>query len=385
MVKLMQKPTPQTIRGRLTWYFLKNLPGLLFILALLAIALIIGQIISDKRARLAEELKAVNVKEMVVNVVTLQLKPTVLRDTINLPGLIEAWIRLDMAAMVSGKIEEVFVEEGEHVKKGQVIARIETKDYRIALDSARAAYSLARANFARDKILHGTKVVPRAALDARHAALIMAKAAMEDARLNLSRCQLSAPMDGIINRLDAKVGLFVNIADPVAEILAIDRVKAVVGIPESAVTAVKRLREVELVISALDNKIITAPVHFLAHSTHSLAYVYRLELSMDNPAKRILPGMFIRANIVKDINEEAIAVPLYSVISEDNVHFVYVYEKGVARKRQVEPGFIDGWMVLITSGLKAGENIIIKGHRVVEDGQAVKVVKSVSNLTGLRP
>ncbi|MCI5147321.1 MAG: efflux RND transporter periplasmic adaptor subunit, partial [Candidatus Electrothrix sp. AR3] len=261
------KAKPKTARSRIIWFFLKNLPGFLFILLLLGIALFLGQNIRAKKIIQEKELKAASAGEIpAVNVVTLNLIPTKLQDKINLPGIVEPWTRLQLKAKVGGSIEEVFVQEGEQVKKGQRIARIETKDYQIALDSAKAAYSLAQANYSRNKALRSKGISTQANLDQQQAQLRKTKAAMQEAELNLSRCQITAPMSGIISRLDAEVGMLLNTnqPDPIAEILKIDRVKAVVAIPESDVTAVRKLKEVALTFQALDNKTIIAPIHFLA-------------------------------------------------------------------------------------------------------------------------
>ncbi len=356
----------------------------MFILVLCIIALFLGQNIGGKKARLAEELKAATSNEIpAINVVTLQLTPTILQDRINLPGVIEPWIRLELMAKVGGAVEELFVREGDHVQQGQPIARLESRDYQIALDSAKASYGLAQANYSRNKTLHKRGVSSQANLDEQQASLRMTKAAMQDAELRLSRCQIVAPMSGVISRLDAKVGLLLSRADPIGEILKIDKVKAVVGIPESDITAVKKLKEVEVTLQALDNVKIMAPIHFLAPAPGSLAHVYRVELALDNQDNLILPGMFVRANIVKTVNPQAIAIPLYAVISRSNDHYVYVEEDGKARKRMVELGYLEGWQVLITSGLKVGERVIIQGHRNVEDGQEIKVIKSVTSVGDL--
>ncbi len=185
--------------------------------------------------------------------------------------------------------------------------------------------------------------------------------------------------------MDAKVGLLLNqnMPESIAEIMDIDRVKAVIAIPESDITAVRKLKEVAVTFQALGNETVMAPIHFLAPSPESLAHAYRLELALDNKDRRILPGMFVRADVVKSVDEQAIAVPLYAVISRNNKHFVYIEKDGKAEKRAVVPGFLEGWQVLISKGLEAGEKVIIEGHRTVSDGQEVKVVKSVSDMGDL--
>ncbi|WP_417914876.1 efflux RND transporter periplasmic adaptor subunit [Candidatus Electronema sp. JM] len=379
-------PEPKTMRGKIVWFFLSSLPGLIVILLMTGAVFLIGQKVSAKKEQIAAELKAAAKTETPpVNVVTLQLQPSVLRDKISLPGAVEAWDSLQLMPKVGGSIEDVLVKEGDSVQKGQLVAKIDAKDYQIALASAQAAYELAKANLARNENLRSKGISTQANLEEQQNQVRQTKAALDDAELKLSRCQITAPMAGLINRLDAKVGLMTGTLMPtaLAEIIAIDQVKAVVAVPEADVAAVRKLNKVEVEIQALGSEKMTAPVHYLAAAPSSQARAYRLELRLDNPGHRILPGMFLRANIVKNEQAQALAVPLFSVISRNNEQFVYVEKNGAAQRRNVRTGFLEDWQVLITEGLKAGDKVIIEGHRSVEDGQAVKVVKAVDSLNGL--
>ncbi|MCI5224590.1 MAG: biotin/lipoyl-binding protein, partial [Candidatus Electrothrix sp. AR4] len=155
---------PKTVRGRIVWFFLENLPGFMFILLLVGISIFLGRGVETKKAVQEEELTVATAGETpAINVVILNLEPKRLRDKINLPGMVEPWTRLELMAKVGGSIEEVFVQEGDHVKKGERIARIETRDYQIALDSAKAAYALAKADYTRNKTLRkrGVYTQPR--------------------------------------------------------------------------------------------------------------------------------------------------------------------------------------------------------------------------------
>jgi membrane fusion protein, multidrug efflux system len=196
-----------------------------------------------------------------------------LRDRINLPGTIEPWQRLELMAKVGGMVEEVLVTEGDRVKEGTVLAHIEEADYRIDLQSAQATWTLASAEYKRIKAMREKGIAPQAELENRKAQLQTAQAALDEAQLNLSRCIIKAPMSGIIRRLDAKIGLLLAVADPVAEILQIDRVKAVVGIPESDVAAVRGLDTINLTIQALGNRLITGTKHFLSTAPENNAHV----------------------------------------------------------------------------------------------------------------
>ncbi|MDU9050727.1 MAG: efflux RND transporter periplasmic adaptor subunit [Candidatus Electrothrix sp. Rat3] len=384
----MTSPNPKTLRGKIVWFVLKNLPGLLFILVLLGAALLVGQRVTDQKIAHEEELKnATAVENPPINVVALELRPTTLQDKLTLPGIVEPWTKLALMSKIGGSLEDILVQEGDHVQQGQLIARLESKDYRIALDSAKAAYALAKADYDRNKSLRKKGISTQANLDEQRSNLDQAKAAVENAELALSRCRITAPISGIISQLDGEVGMVVNqmMPQPIAEILQIDRVKAVVAIPEADVSAVRQLKQVGVEIRSLDNALFQAQVHFLAPAPQTLAHAYRLELALDNPEEKILPGMFLQANIVKQSKEEIVAVPLYTVISRNDEQFVYVAEDGVARKRPVETGFTEGWQILVRSGLNPGEKVIIQGHRTVEDGQKVRVVKELTDLSGFMP
>lgn len=370
--------SPQSSRAKIVHFIWRNLPRLVLIgMALLFVGML-KQCSSQKEQLAAEKAAAIAQERPLVNIVTLVLKPTTISDRINLPGSIEPWTRLNLMAKVGGSITEVVVKEGDLLQKGDIIALIDSRDYRIALDRAKAAYKLAKANFDRDTKVYAKGVIPTAELEANETNMQTAKADMDNAELLLSRCTIKAPMSGVVSKLDAEIGLLLSIGDPIAVILKMDKVKAVIGIPESDITAVRSLEVVDITIKALDDLVLTGTKFFLAPTPESAARSYRLELALDNLDGTILPGMFIRADVVKKEIHDAISIPFYSVISRNDEQYLYVEKNGVVQKRLVKLGTMEGWMVEITDGLSHDENVVIEGHRDIENDQKVKVVKSIT-------
>ena len=377
MITKYQKP--ETIRGKIVFFFWYNLPRFVF-LAMMALILILFFSIFEKYADIqADQEAAIKQERPPVNTVVMEIVPTTISDRINLPGSVESWTNLELISKIAGSIEEVLVKEGDTVKKDDVIARIESDDYRIALERAQAAYKLARADYERDKSVYAKGVIPTAELDARETNMQTAKADLDNAKLMFERCTITAPMDGVVRRMDAKIGLYLAVGDPIGSLLQIDKVKAVIGIPESDVTAVRKLDNVEVTLQALEDKKVTGRVYFISSSPETAARLYRLELAIDNPGHEILPGMFVRANIVKRQKDNAVVIPFYSVIARKDQQFVFVEKDGIVEKRNVQTGIMEQWMVEITKGLKAGERIVVEGHRDVEDGRKVKVVKVITD------
>ncbi len=370
---------PRTPRARIVRFLWCNMPRVA-LAALIVLVVALGwAIYQASNSIAAAKAAAISKEKPPVNTVTLRLAPTTIRDKINLPGAIEPWTQLRLLAKIRGTITEVMVKEGDHVTKGQVLARLEDDDYRIALARARAAFALAKADFERDKSIYAKGVIPTADLEARKTKMECARADLEDAQLQYSRCTIISPMDGVVNKLDAKVGLLLAVGDPIAEILELNRVKAVVGIPESDVSAVRGLDTIGLTIQALDNEKVRGTRRFLSPAPDSVARLYRLELEVDNSEGHILPGMFVRADIVKEEHDHVIAVPFYSVVSRNKNQFVFVERDGLVEKREVRLGIMEKWMVEIVSGLHAGDNLVVEGQRDVEDQQRVRVVKKLDS------
>ena len=170
-----------------------------------------------------------------------------------------------------------------------------------------------------------------------------------------------------------------------AEIVQLDQLKAVIGIPESDVAQVAQIEEIELTIKALGDLQLMGSKHYLSPTPDNSARLYRLELKVENPEGVILPGMFVRGTIIKEQMNDAMVVPLYSVISKNDHHFVYVAENGVAVKKEVRLGYLEGWRVHVKAGLSPGEKVLIEGQRGVEDGQRIQIVRELKSLESLLP
>ncbi len=377
-MKVKQKPSTGLIQ-RVLQKIPARLP-LLFLLALIAVIVTLsGTIKAEKTRLLAEKKEAITKDRPPANVVLLKVSPATMLDRINLPGIIEPWEKLKVMSKLHGTVVDVMVKEGDKVEQGQVIAHLDPADFRIARDSAKASFELATADQQRLATLFNQGIISQSEIEKRDAQVKTSKAVLENAELMLSRCAITAPIHGVIRRMDAKEGLLLNISDPVAEILQIDKVKAVIGIPESDVALARDITEVSITVQALNNKKVVGQTHYLASSPENGARLYRLELAIDNADNTILPGMFFRAEIIKKIYKDTIAVPLYTVIKRQDQQFVFVEENGIATQLPVKLGIIEDWQVQIISGLSLGSRVVIEGHRDIDQGHKLNIVKVIND------
>ena len=212
------------------WGFL---PTLVVILLVGVIFLLSGRIQSEGEVIKERTANSLRTERRPTNVITLEMVPASLRERLSIPGTVKPWKGLDVVAEVSGKIVEKKVSEGQRVQKGDILARIDERDYENTLASSRASYQVARASQKRLEKLYKEKVGTQSQLDDIIARVRTSQAARDNAALALERCAIRAPFDGVVNRFHIEAGQYLAIGDPVAEVLQINRVKIEVGIPES--------------------------------------------------------------------------------------------------------------------------------------------------------
>ena len=352
----------------------------LLVAGIVAFLFFLGERIQHEKARLEKAKQAaIKIDTVPVSVITLTLEPIRLEDKINLPGYVDPYEDLWVKAEVGGQIVNIPVKEGQTVKKGQILVELDDRDYRLRLSRIEAAYDLAKLDYDRIASLDKKGITAANRMDEASARYKDVVAQRDEARLALERTRIAAPISGRINNLAAKQGDFIQPGVEIAQILQVDDVKIKVGIPESDVASLFNLESSEVVIEALGNRRVKGNKVFLSQQPRNLARLFDLELIVPNPDGQILPGMFARVELVKNVFENALVIPLYAVINQGEQRFVFVENNGIAEKRQVEVGMLVDWQIQVVAGLESGDRLVIVGHRLLDEGQVVDVVQNVSN------
>ncbi len=314
------------------------------------------------------------------SVIVRELVPKPIDNSIRLPGLVEAIDDIDLASSIAGTVEWVGVSEGDRVRAGQAIFRIDQRSRQAQLDDAKAAYELAKRNLTRQENLKNSGLVSPEAIDQTQTALRRAEAALKLAETQLSLGIVQSPVDGFVDRIDLDEGEYTHDGTVLAHIVNIETVKVVIGVAERDVDAVARQKTAWISIDALQKQF-EAEITHVAYAANLKTNTFETTLHIANPELEIRPGMIAHAHIVKEKFPDALTVPLFSLVNTANGPIVYVENGGHAVSVPVQLGPICNSEIVIMEGLKPGQRVIVRGQRDVADGQPVRVAED----DGTRP
>lgn len=309
-----------------------------------------------------------------VEVTVKHLEGKLFEDVVELPGVVAPYMEANISAQVSGKIIEFSVKEGQNVKKGDIIAKIDKRDYQIALDRDRAEFEFAKNEFQRSEQLLKGNAVNLSSHESKKNDYDIKRTTLENAQLLLERCDIKAPFDGIVDKKFSEEGEIAAPGEKIAKIIDITKVKVNVGIPEKDIAHVRKIKEITFISPSLENKEFKGTFTNLVISMIDTAKVYPLIVEANNPSRELLPGMIVKAKIIRGRYENAILLPIFSVIPGDDEYYTFVENNLKAEKRVLKIGSFQDKNVHIIEGLKPGDRLIDKGHKLVADGASVKVI-----------
>ncbi|MDR6873999.1 multidrug efflux system membrane fusion protein [Bosea sp. BE125] len=314
-------------------------------------------------------------------------------------GRLEAIERVEVRSRVSGVIEAVHFREGSLVKQGDLLISIDQAPYLAEFErtqaqvlAAEARVALAAGENERGQQLMASRNVSQKDLDSRfnalreaQANLRAAQAAQQTARLNLDYTQIRAPISGRIGRLDLTIGNLVAAgasAPLMTTLLSVDPIYAAFNADEKTVLdALASLPEgnrsleqipVRLTTATSEGASFTGKLRFVDNGIDAASGTVRVRAVLDNPGGKLMPGQFVRVQMGQARSEPALVINERAVGTDQNKKFVFVVgADSKAAWREVTLGASNDGLRIVTSGLKAGERIIVNGLQRIRPGATV--------------
>ncbi|GAA4329003.1 efflux RND transporter periplasmic adaptor subunit [Pigmentiphaga soli] len=309
-----------------------------------------------------------------VEVVTVASKP--LERGITAVGSLRSDESVTLRPEVAGRISEILFTEGQRVRKGQVLVRLDDSVPRAELQQARANHSLAKSNYERSIELQQKGFISKQAKDEVDNALKVQEAAMVLAEVKLEKNQIRAPFNGVIGLRSVSVGDYVGVGQDLVPLEAIDPLKVDFRIPELYLSQIRNGQLLQISLDAVPGKVFDGKVIAISPAIDAGGRSIVMRAQVRNDAGLLRPGMFARVRLLLAERAQALMVPEAALAPAGDEQFVFRVEEGRAQRVQVEIGQRrEGW-VEVVSGLAEGDVVVVAGSHKLHPGAAVKTAQA---------
>lgn len=291
-------------------------------------------------------------------------------------GTFEPSQQLEFPAENNGRVVRVLVDEGDAVRKGQVLAVIKGDQLNIELQNAQAAYQNALTDSQRYENAFKTGGVTKQQLDQAKLALVNAKARLAQTRIQLGDASIKSSINGIVNKRNIEPGSVVAPGTVLFELVNVSTLKLRVTVSEQQVASLKVGSNVPVTASVFPDKQLTGKITFIApKADESLNFPVEIEIA-NNQGNDIKAGMYGTAVFGKGKSEPAVTtIPRVAFVGGVGNNQVFVVENNIAKLVKVTSGRIFGEEVEVLSGLKEGDTVVTSGQINLQDGTPVSPIK----------
>lgn len=297
--------------------------------------------------------------EIPVNVMEVRLGR--FQDPIEAVGTLKGEAEVDLRFEVEGKIQKFMVEEGDRVRKNQLIASLNDRDTRLKVDRAKNKLE-------KSEKLFNLGGISRTELEE-------ARLDLEVAQADLDKTRLRAVRDGIIGDKAADIGEYVTPQRKIATLVSIKNVQVKVGIIEKQVDKVYPGQKILVTIDAYPGNIFEGKIDSISPIIKGDAKTFEITAEIPNPDSLLLPGMFARTRIITYEADDALSVPNDALEKSPSGFKVYVVNKdNVAEARDIEVGYVASEFTQIKSGLSPGDIVVVQRPPELKSGSKVKII-----------
>jgi membrane fusion protein (multidrug efflux system) len=296
----------------------------------------------------------------------------VLRFSTNL----EAEKEVQVLAEAAREIKQLLVEEGDRVRRGQVLIRLEDEEQRTEISRIESQLGKAHKELARRENLFKQELISEQEFNDAHYDVEQLQLAMADARRQLSYTEVRAPIAGTITQRLVKVGDHISVNQHLFDIIDFNSIVARVYVPEKELSRLKKGQAARITAQALGGEERLGAVDRIAPVVDSRTGTVKVTVAMP-PSEGLLPGMYVSVDIVTEVHEEALLVPKRALVYDDDQIFVFrMADEERVERLMIEAVLEDRDNIEPAGVLDEGDRIIIAGQAGLKNGSLVRDVEA---------
>lgn len=279
-----------------------------------------------------------------------------------------------VVAKVRGIVREMYVEEGDEVQTGDVLAQLEDKQLELEARRARATMERLKNELERKQELYQKKLISAQEFENAKYEFEAEQSAYELAQLKVDHSRIKAPINGIISERLIKTGNMIDADQEVFEVTDFSLLLAVVNVPEHEMNKLRKGQSALIQTDAIPGEIFEGTILRINPTVNPETGTFKVTVSVNDDSQKLKPGMFGRIQIIYDTHPDALQIPKNAIITEDGESRVYVIKERIAYRRSVKTGYANGNNVEVLEGLTPSDTVVVTGQSSLQDSTLIEVV-----------
>lgn len=299
--------------------------------------------------------------------------------SVTVAGVIDPIRTVGVNSQVTGTLLAVVAEEGDRVRRGQPLARVDDRELRAQFEAAEAAHQVAAAAYDRASQLRERRVITLPEYERERTAEAATRAQLDQVRTRLAHTVIDAPVDGVVTDKRVEAGDLVGAQTRLFTVADISTLVVRVGVSELDVVRIDVGDPVSVMLDAFPGRVFPGAVRRVFPTADPGTRLVPVEVALDGShAATVRPGFLARVTFAVGAHDDVLLVPASALVGAGGTQSVFVLENGTAVRRTVTTGVTSEGRVQIVSGLAAGERVVTRGTNMLRDGMAVRIVNQTS-------
>ena len=330
--------------------------------------------LSDSLRQKEAEKKKSELETELIPVEVTTVKQGTISDYILLSANLETERMADVFSRVQGLVEKIHVDEGDIVKKGQMLMELEADEYKLAEEKAKLNYQKQRSEFKRFEAMYEQNLLSIEEFEQAKFTMQSLEVDWKQAQLNLSYTRITSPISGIIGDRSRKPGDRIQPTDKLFTVINTREMIAVIYAPEKELGNVRKNQIAYITSDHIAGKQYEGWVKRVSPVVDPQSGTFKITVGVKNRDNKLRAGMFVNTHIITSTHENAILIPKRAIVYENERMNIFVVRDSIAKKIILKVGFQDHEKVESLEGIEAGDQIIVVGQAGLKDGTKVRIV-----------
>ncbi|MFN2372910.1 MAG: efflux RND transporter periplasmic adaptor subunit [Cyclonatronaceae bacterium] len=288
---------------------------------------------------------------------------------------LEAQNEATVMAEVGGIITGVFVEEGDYVKQGDILAKLDREPYEIEAARVKATLSRLQNEFDRNKTMYERNLVSAEVFENVKFELEVQKANLDLAMRNLDQTDIRASISGVIGTRHIKAGNRITPNQPAFHVIQMNPLLAILHVPEHEIGKIRPGQKVSLNMDARSGEGFTGRVDRVSPVIDRSTGTAKVTVHVNDDTGLLKPGMFARVSIIHSVNQNTLIIPRQAIMSEDGRVSAYVIQDSIAVRKRITTGFTNGMYIEVLDGVTEGDQVVTVGQASLRDTSRIEVIQ----------